>query len=118
MLKVQGSQAWWTRSQTIRTEGEMLFEVARVDLQEPPSYQKISEKAAHLRHLGMNPNRIAGHLGVDRTTVTRALRWLMSESAYRPQTPLLEHPHVPEIIGELIFPVPDLHWKNSGRALP
>src|SRR3972149_6145025 len=60
-----GSEGWWTRSQTIRTEGEMLFEGARVDLQEPRP-----------------TNRIAGHLGVDRTTVTRALRWLMSESAY------------------------------------
>jgi len=31
-----------------------------------------------LHLLGMNPNRIAVHLGVDRTTVTSALRWTRS----------------------------------------
>ena len=87
-------------------------------LHEPPSCQKISEEASRLRQLGMNPNRVADQLGVNRTTVTRALRWLMCDSAYRPKTPLLEHPHVPENIGELTFPVRDYHWKNSGRARP
>ena len=29
----------------------------------------------HISQLGMNPNRIAIRLGVDRTTVARALRW-------------------------------------------
>jgi|GEM_PF-1474332 len=66
--------AWWTRSQRIRTEGEAPFEVPLTELSKAPVYQEITQKAAHLHLLGMNPNRIAAHLGVDRTTVTRALR--------------------------------------------
>jgi len=68
--------AWWTRSQRIRTEGEVPFEAALTELSKAPVYQAIAEQAAHLHLLGMNPNRIAVHLGVDRTTVTRALRWI------------------------------------------
>jgi DNA-binding MarR family transcriptional regulator len=54
------------------------FEVALLFQTEPPTYQKVADKAMHLRQLGMNPNRIAVRLGVDRTTVTRALRWIRS----------------------------------------
>ena len=68
--------AWWTRSQSIRTEVEMPFEAALTELSKVPVYQAIAEQAAHLHLLGMNPNRIAVHLGVDRTNVTRALRWI------------------------------------------
>jgi len=53
----------------------MPFEAALADLPEPPIYQKIFEKALHLNQLGMNPNRFAVHLGVDRTTIVRSLRW-------------------------------------------
>lgn len=53
----------------------MPFEAALADLPEPPIYQKIFEKALHLNQLGMNPNRITFHLGVDRTTIVRSLRW-------------------------------------------
>ncbi len=66
--------AWWRRSQSIRTEGEMPFEVALKELTEPPSYLKISEDAKRLHQLGINPNRIAVFLKADRTTVVRALR--------------------------------------------
>jgi len=68
--------AWWRRSQSIRTEGEMLFEVALTGLSKAPVYQEIAKQAEHLHLLGMNPNRIAVHLGVDRATITRALRWI------------------------------------------
>ena len=54
------------------------FEAALADLPKPPIYQAIAEQAAQLHLLGMNPNRIAVHLGVERTTVTRALRWIRS----------------------------------------
>jgi DNA-binding MarR family transcriptional regulator len=54
------------------------FEAALTELSQMPVYQAIAEQAAHLHLLGMNPNRIAVHLGVDRTTVTRALRWIKS----------------------------------------
>lgn len=72
------SEGWWTRLQRIRTEGEIPFELALVGFREPSVYQKIAEEALHLNHLGMNPNRIAVHLGVDRTTVSRAIRWIRS----------------------------------------
>jgi hypothetical protein len=68
--------AWWTRSQSIRTEGEVPIEVALTEFSKAPVYQEIAEQTAHLHLLGMNPNRIAVHLGVDRTTITRALRWI------------------------------------------
>jgi DNA invertase Pin-like site-specific DNA recombinase len=72
------SEGWWTRSQRIRTEGEVPFEVALFFQTEPPTYQKVADKVTHLSQLGMNPNRIAIRLGIDRTTVTRALRWIKS----------------------------------------
>jgi len=72
------SEGWWTRSQRIRTEGEVPFEVALTELSKAPVYQAIAEQAAHLDLLGMNTNRIAVLLGVERTTVSRALRWIRS----------------------------------------
>ncbi len=52
----------------------MPFQVALKELAELPSYRKISEDAKRLHQLGINPNRIALFLKVDRTTVVRALR--------------------------------------------
>jgi len=65
---------WWTRSQSIRTEGEAPFEAALTELAQPPSYRKISEDVKRLHQLGINPNRIAVLLKADRTTVVRALQ--------------------------------------------
>ncbi len=48
------------------------------DFRKPPVYRKIAEEAHHLNQLGMNPSRIAVHLGVDRMTVSRAIRWIRS----------------------------------------
>jgi DNA invertase Pin-like site-specific DNA recombinase len=56
----------------------MLFEVELTGLSKVPVYQEIAEQAAHMHLLGMNPNRIAVHLGVERTTISRALRWIRS----------------------------------------
>jgi hypothetical protein len=53
-------------------------EVALTKLSKAPVYQEIAKKAAPLRLLGKNHNRIAVHIGVERTTVTRALRWVRS----------------------------------------
>ncbi len=55
----------------------MPFEVALFFQTEPPTltYQKVADKVMYLSQLGMNPNRISAILKVDRTTVTRALRW-------------------------------------------
>ena len=76
------SEGWWTRSQRIRTEGAIPFEVAIVDPPEVPTYIGIAEKALHLKELKMNPNQIAVALKVDRTTVLRALRWVKSIPVY------------------------------------
>jgi DNA-binding MarR family transcriptional regulator len=54
------------------------FEAALTEVSKAPMYQEIAEQADHLHLLGMNPNRIAVRLGVDRTTVTRALRRIRS----------------------------------------
>jgi DNA-binding MarR family transcriptional regulator len=54
------------------------FEAALAGFRELPTHQRIAEIAFQLNQLGMNPNRIAVHLGVDRTTVTRALRWILT----------------------------------------
>jgi len=52
------------------------IEVTLTEVAEPPCYQKIASEAKHLNQLRMNANRIANCLGVDRTTVTRALCWV------------------------------------------
>ncbi len=54
----------------------MPFEAALLETERQPIYQRVAEEAAHLRLLGMNANRIAAALKVDRTTVVRALRWI------------------------------------------
>ena len=82
LITGSNSLRWWRRSQSIRTEGEVPFEVAIVDPPEVPAYIGIAEKALHLKELNMNPNRIAVALKVDRTTVLRALRWVKSIPVY------------------------------------
>ena len=76
------SLRWWRRSQRIRTEGEVPFEVAIVNPLEVPTYIGIADKALHLKELNMNPNQIAVALKVDRTTVLRALRWVNNIPVY------------------------------------
>jgi hypothetical protein len=49
---------------------------------EPPAYKKVADKSLHLSQLGMNPNRIATALNVDRATVVRALRWVKGKVTY------------------------------------
>jgi len=58
------------------------LEVALADLAEPPCYQKVTKEAVHLYRLGMNANRIAAGLKIDRTTVVQALRWIKGTPAY------------------------------------
>lgn len=62
--------------QRIRTEAEIPFEVALLEVEEPLLYQVIAEKASHLQQLGMNIHTISKHLKVDDRTVKKALRWL------------------------------------------
>ena len=60
----------------------MPFEVALFFQTEQPTYQKIADKAFHLSQLGMNSNRIAVLLDVDRKHVERALRWITGKPIY------------------------------------
>ena len=58
----------------------MPFEGALTEPSKGPGYHEFAEQADHLHLLGMNPNRIAAALKVDRTTVARALRWIKDNS--------------------------------------
>jgi hypothetical protein len=81
------SEGWWTRSQSIRTEGEVPFEAALVDLSDVPNYVTIAEKVLHLQELTLSVNRIAAILGVDWKTVGRASRWIRGMPVYRKESP-------------------------------
>jgi len=69
-------EAWWTRTQRIRTAAAVPMEVAILDGQLPPVYQRIAAKADHLHELGMTQAEIGRRFGVDRWTVGKAIRWL------------------------------------------
>ena len=49
------------------------------ETREPPVYQRIAAKAAHLRELGMTYPEIGKRLGVDRWTIGKAVRWLQRQ---------------------------------------
>ena len=66
---------WWTRSQRIRTAGELPFEAVLFEAS-VPVYQRIAREARHLRVLNFNLTKIARHLGVTEKTVARALGWI------------------------------------------
>ena len=67
---------WWTRSQRIRTAGELRFQVSLVDTVIPPLYQKIAPKALHLRQLGLSFSSIARHLRVTDKTAAKGIAWM------------------------------------------
>ena len=54
--------------------GEIPFEVALLETEERPVYQRIAEEALQLRRLGINNAAIARKLGVDAKTVEKAIR--------------------------------------------
>lgn len=58
-----GTTRWRTRSQRIRTEGEVPFEVVLVDAEKRSVYQRVAEEAEHLRRLGLSNSKIASILG-------------------------------------------------------
>jgi hypothetical protein len=70
-------EKWWTRSQRIRTAAEVPFEVAMLDIEQSPIYQRIAFEAKQLQGLGMSFSRIAEQLGVDHKTVAKSIRWLL-----------------------------------------
>jgi len=50
-------------------------EVALLEAEERPVYQRIAEEALKLRRLGMNNARIAHILRVDAKTAAKAIDW-------------------------------------------
>jgi hypothetical protein len=71
---------WWTLSQRIRTLAELAFQTNPLEVEEPPKYQQIAEKALHLNQLGLSHEAIARHIGVDGKTVAKALSWALDRS--------------------------------------
>ena len=63
---------WWTRSQRIRTAGEISFQAVLFEAS-VPAYQRIAPEAKQLRALGFSLAAIAKHFGVDGKTVAKAL---------------------------------------------
>ena len=53
----------------------MPFEVALLEAEERPVYQRIAEQAENFYLLGLSNCKIARHLGVDDKTVAKAIRW-------------------------------------------
>ena len=58
----------------------MPVEVALLDTEERPLYQRIASKARQLHELGLSYSAIARKLDVDGKTVARASRWLRRSS--------------------------------------
>jgi len=74
---------WWTLSQRIGTIAEIPFEVAILDTDAPPTYQKIAPRAFQLHQLGMSSLAIARRLAVTDKTVTKAIQWLQDRKCDR-----------------------------------
>jgi hypothetical protein len=66
----------WTRSQRIRTVGQVPFEVTITETVPPPAYQRIAVEAQRLARLGLCFTRIAKALGVTDKTVAKAITWI------------------------------------------
>lgn len=66
----------WSRSQRIRTAAEIPLEVILVDEAELPLYERLAERAKHLRELGMSYRAIGRVLGVDYKVAMRAIACL------------------------------------------
>ena len=66
----------WTRSQPIRTAGELSLRFSLLETRPSFAYQRIAPEAARLRLLGMSDLAIGRALGVADKTVTKAIRWL------------------------------------------
>jgi hypothetical protein len=54
------------------------LEVALLETEARPLYQRMAPKALHLRELGLSYCAIAGKPRVDEKTVAKAIQWLQS----------------------------------------
>ncbi len=64
-----------TRSQPIRTFGEISAHIKILPVHQPYLYQKLSNKATQLRLLGMTYGQIARSLNINRKTATKACEY-------------------------------------------
>jgi DNA invertase Pin-like site-specific DNA recombinase len=64
-----------TRLQPIRTAGEITAHIIIQPLERTPLYQKLAQKVAELRLLGMPHEGIAKSLDVSKRTVLRAWKF-------------------------------------------
>ena len=65
---------WRTRSQPIRTFGEITAHIKILPVHQPYLYQKLSQKATQLRLLGMTYQQIAKSLNITKKTAIRACK--------------------------------------------
>ncbi len=66
------AKKWWTRSQRIRTAGEIRYEVLLAPVSHT-IYQKIASEVERLQRLGLSCPQIARNLCVDDKTIAKAL---------------------------------------------
>jgi hypothetical protein len=86
----------WTRTQGIRTAAEITVVASIIDAASAPVYLEISEKAAHLRELGMSDRAIARSIGVDDKTVAKSLRLRGREQRREVGPPAVSEPRQPD----------------------
>jgi hypothetical protein len=70
----------WTRSQPIRTAGEIPLRVPLLRTATPFAYQRVAARAVALHRLGMSVLAIARDVGVSDKTVAKAIRWARSDT--------------------------------------
>ncbi len=68
-------KSWRTRSQPIRTFGEISTHIRILPVHQPYLYQKLSKKATQLRLLEMSYQQIAKSLNINRKTATKACEY-------------------------------------------
>ncbi len=66
---------WRTRSQPIRTFGEITAYIKILPVHQPYLYQKLSQKATQLRLLGMSYQQIAKGLNTNKKTAMKACKY-------------------------------------------
>jgi hypothetical protein len=72
----------WTRSQPIRTAGQIPVQFSLLEAQAPFAYQRIAAEATRLRQLGMSALGIAKALGVTDKTVLKGILWARSRHGF------------------------------------
>jgi hypothetical protein len=58
----------------------MTFEAVLLEIEEPPKYQQIAEKALQLNKLELCNEVITRHIGVDGKAVAKAPSWVLHRS--------------------------------------